>query len=126
LVWAVSISLIVYALLSFGALRRTMLVLVKPIVSLAAHSRPAPPDDSIFGLSHVDLPSHIVVFGLPIPLSVLITAAMTMPALLIANDIAHWHRRRTRDRLGQCLDCGYQLTTHRGRCRGCGVRIGPG
>jgi hypothetical protein len=71
-------------------------------------------------------PSGVTIFGLQIPLSCVIAAAVTMLAMpLIADFMTHLRRQR-RARNDQCVDCGYPLTAWRGRCPGCGERIGPG
>jgi hypothetical protein len=124
-IWTLSIAMLVYGLLFHGLLRRAMLVLF-PTVSMSSVQtwKPRPDEDVIFGISPTDISWHVDVFGVHVPLSVLFTTALTIPALLIANDIFTWRRRRERN--GQCVECGFELATRRGRCAGCGVRIGLG
>ena len=111
LVSALLISLVVYFVLFAYLCQRT--ISCRLIASAPTAARRAPQ-------------GYVDVLGFPVAISVLVTLALTIPALLAANQFAVWHRRRTRDRLGQCLDCGYPLRTWRGRCPSCGVRIGPG
>jgi hypothetical protein len=71
-------------------------------------------------------PPGVPILGFRVPVSCLIAAAVTMLVMpLIADFMTHLRRRR-RARNDQCVDCGYPLTTWRGRCPGCGERIGPG
>jgi hypothetical protein len=122
LVLALAIMLVAYAPLFFVMLRRTMYVFFPPM-GIRGPKRSGPPAD-LFGLP--DMPTVVHEWGIPVHVSVVLALALTIPALLIANDIACWRRRRRRERLGQCVDCGHPLKTWRGRCPGCGVRIGPG
>jgi hypothetical protein len=71
-------------------------------------------------------PPGVPILGVRVPVSIILAAAVTMLVMpLLAEFMTHLRRRR-RDRNDQCLDCGYQLTTWRGHCPGCGVRVGPG
>ncbi|MEO6436321.1 MAG: hypothetical protein ABIP55_11265 [Tepidisphaeraceae bacterium] len=114
---ALVVGLLFYAATSLGTLRRSMLVLF-PING----RRHAP--TGLFGLEAPDGIQQI--FDSPIRFAVVMTLAVMPPLMLVLNEFFIWHRRHTRDRLGLCLDCGHQLRAWRGRCPGCGVRIGPG
>ena len=61
-----------------------------------------------------------------IPVSVLVAAAVTILAMPLFAHFMTYLRRRRRFLNDQCVDCGYQLTSWRGRCPACGVRVGPG
>ena len=49
-----------------------------------------------------------------------------LPIMGIALEITYHFERRYRESHGMCRDCGHRLVSRRGRCPGCGVRIGPG
>ena len=68
---------------------------------------------------------RINILGIPVPISVLIAGLLTIPAMLYANEFALWWRRRRRERLNQCVECGEPIRAFRGCCRRCGNRIGP-
>jgi len=62
----------------------------------------------------------------PIPLSAIIAAWATVQFFPFIVAFAHHHRRRRRYLNDECLECGHPIEKYRGRCPGCGVRIGPG
>jgi hypothetical protein len=126
-VWLLSIAMLVYALLFWGLLRRAMLVLF-PIQKLSGPRRwqPSADEDIIFGLTPGDIPTHIEVLGVPVPLGVLVGAWLTVVAFPFIAQLADSARRRRRLLDDECLECGRPITSWRGRCPGCGVRIGPG
>jgi hypothetical protein len=114
---AIIIGLLVYGFLVGGTVRKIFRPFWMPAEYYKAHAGGSnPPDDTI----------RINVLGLPIPLSTLIAAALTLPGMAAFNDLAVWWRRRRRDRLNQCLECGHPIKVWRGRCPRCGERIGPG
>jgi hypothetical protein len=63
------------------------------------------------------------IFGIPLQLIVVLT--LTFIGTFIAAEIAVRMRRRRRQRLDQCVECGSPIRSWRGRCPGCGVRVGP-
>ena len=127
IVWLLSLAMLVYALLFWGLLRRAMLVLF-PMHKITGPRRwqPSADEDVIFGITPRDVPSHIDIAGFDVPVPVIIAALLTIQLFPLIPLIANRHRRRTRERNDQCLECGYPITRWRGHCPGCGVRVGPG
>ena len=111
LLTALSISLIVYLVALHCILRR--LIRSCPIGALPPGAKRVPD-------------GFVEVFGVAVPISSVIAALCTIPAMLIIADLAHRLRRRRRYLNDECIECGHELTRWRGRCPGCGVRIGPG
>ena len=87
---------------------------------------PRPNEDPIFGIAPSDIPTHFDVARVRIPISALIAAWLTIQFFPFIVLFAHHHRRRRRFLDDECLECGRPITKWRGRCRGCGERIGPG
>ena len=54
------------------------------------------------------------------------TVAVMIGLLPSVNELTTRLRRRRRFLDDECVDCGRPITSWRGRCPGCGVRIGPG
>ena len=127
LAWVVWVPLLVYGVLSYGAVRRAVRV-AAPTVSMSGVHRwhPRPDEDTVFGVSPDDIPTYVYFGPVRVRLSVLIMSCLTLQSIPFVCAFADWNRRRRRGRLDQCLECGYELTSWRGRCPGCGVRIGPG
>ena len=50
--------------------------------------------------------------------------AFTKAVTKLRTDHPTFRRRRFFD--DECVECGHPITTWRGRCPGCGERIGPG
>jgi len=69
---------------------------------------------------------YVLIFGVPIHYSVPLTAAATALALLLLADLMARLRRTRRAQFDECVECGRPITSWRGRCPGCGVRVGPG
>jgi hypothetical protein len=122
-----SIALFVYCLLCWGAVRRLLLVACPEIH--AHHVEPWHPradEDPIFGIAPSDVPTHFDIAGIRIPISALIAAWLTIQFFPFLVAFANHRRRRRRFLDDECLECGRPITEWRGRCPGCGVRIGPG
>ena len=117
---AVLITLIVYAPILYALFRRVMLRLAPPLVSLSNKKRPPPPDDLL------GLPSLASVVDFIIYYRWVVLLWSILPATWLGLELFYKLRRHQRDKLGLCLECGYRLESHRGRCPGCGVRVGPG
>jgi hypothetical protein len=66
---------------------------------------------------------QVHVFGHTLPLTVVIAAAAILPIWWLAARMYDSNLRHTRERLGQCLECGQPLSGKRGRCPGCGERF---
>jgi hypothetical protein len=119
--------MLVYGILSFGLFRRAMLVFCPEVHAHHVERwRPRPNEDPIFGIAPSDIPSHIDIAGLHIPLSAIIAAWATIQFFPFLVAFANYRRRRRRYLNDECIECGHQLTSWRGRCPGCGIRIGPG
>ena len=117
----------VYALLFWGLVRRTMLVLFPMQCIHGTHRwHPRADEDVIFGVCPSDVPAHIQIAGVQVPLSVLLAAFLTIQAMPLFAGYMHRRRRRLRFLNDECLECGRPIVSFRGRCPGCGVRIGPG
>lgn len=65
---------------------------------------------------------RVNVFGYYVPWPVVAMAGSVAPTWWVTAGAFRVARRRRREQLGQCLDCGYQLTSKRGRCPRCGLR----
>ena len=127
--WLFAISMFVYALLLWGVFRRVMRALAPPLVSVGSPDErwvPRPDEDLIFGISPSDVPSHIDLGGVHVPLSVLIAGFVTIQCFPFIVYFADRLRRRRRELNDECVECGYPITKWRGHCPGCGIRIGPG
>ena len=112
------IALLVYAVLTWGVMRRIALVFCREVhVHEVARWVPARDEDPIFGVRPSNVPGALK-FGLA-------AALLSFPTWCLTGEILRRRRRYVRDRRGQCVDCGHPLTTWRGRCPGCGTRIGP-
>jgi hypothetical protein len=121
-----SIALLVYALISWGIFRRAMLTFCKEVHAHHVERwHPRPDEDPIFGIARSDIPTHFDVAGIRIPLSSIITAWLTIQFFPFVVAFANHRRRRRRFLDDECLECGHPITKWRGRCPGCGERIGP-
>jgi hypothetical protein len=60
--------------------------------------------------------------GLSAPLMAVIGITTIPPIWWLASTLYAANLRRTRERLGQCVECGEPLPKKRGRCRRCGER----
>jgi hypothetical protein len=69
---------------------------------------------------------YVLIFGVPIHYSFFLAAAATALALLLLADLMNRLRRTRRAENDECVECGRPITSWRGRCPGCGVRVGPG
>jgi hypothetical protein len=124
--WLLSIATLVYALLAWGVFRRVMLTFVKVICLHGEHKWvPRPDEDVIFGISPSDIPAHIQIAGVPVPLSVLVVTFLTIQAFPFLCAFMNRRRRRLRYLHDECIECGRPITSWHGRCPGCGMRIGP-
>jgi hypothetical protein len=54
------------------------------------------------------------------------TAAVMIGILPFITELTTRLRRRRRFLNDECIECGRPITSWRGRCPGCGVRVGPG
>jgi hypothetical protein len=61
--------------------------------------------------------------GLSVPLIAVIGSTAIPPVWWLASTMYAANLRRTRKRLGQCVECGEPLRKKRGRCRRCGERF---
>jgi hypothetical protein len=121
LVTALAVGLLVYGFLLTATMRQALMTFCRPC---CMHSDPH--TASGVARSTQNGPTRIDILGVPVPLSTLIAAALTLPGMALTNDIVTWRRRRKRERLDQCLECGRPIRRFRGRCPGCGERLGPG
>ena len=71
-------------------------------------------------------PGYVEAFELLLPMWIVWGLWLIIPVTGMGFEIYWKSQRWWRDRNGQCVDCGYRLTTWRGKCPGCGLRIGPG
>jgi hypothetical protein len=71
-------------------------------------------------------PPGVPIFGVRVPVSAIVTACVTAIAMPFVATFMHHHRRRRRYLNDECIECGRPIEKYRGRCPGCGVRIGPG
>ena len=78
------------------------------------------------GFRAIEVPRHIEARGIPVPLWCVVLLWFVLPIMGIALEITYHFERRYRESHGMCRDCGHRLVSRRGRCPGCGVRIGPG
>ena len=108
---ALSISLIVYLVV----LHRIMHWLFRPCLMGASPPGPRRAPNGF-----------VEIFGLAVPISSLIAARCTIPVMLMIADVASRLRRHRRYLNDECVECGHPISRWRGRCPGCGVRIGPG
>ena len=117
----------VYALFAWGIMRRVILVACPEVHAHHVERwQPRPDEDPIFGVASRDIPSHINIAGLPIPLSAIIAAWLTIQFFPFIVAFANHRRRRRRFLDDECIECGRPIERFRGRCPGCGERIGPG
>jgi hypothetical protein len=120
---ALAISVIVYVPIIYALIRRVFMVLVHVG---GVTSKPPPPPKDFFGLPPLPLPGWVEVFGHYFPAWMVICLWMVLPATWYAFVLCDRIQRRRRDKLGLCIECGFRLRSWRGKCPGCGVRIGPG
>ena len=111
LLTALSISLIVYLVALHGIFQRLVRTCGMGASTPGAQRVPA---------------GFVDVFGFMVPVSSVIAGLCTIPAILIIADLADRWRRHRRYLNDDCIECGRPITSWRGRCRGCGMRIGPG
>src|SRR5688572_22324797 len=116
---ALAVALIIYTLFTGLILHRVGTKLVQgPICLHTRHpaqtcpSKPPPPG--------------VPIFGVRVSVSSLVAAGVTIASMpLLAEYMTH-RRRRRRYLNDECVECGHPITSFRGRCPGCGVRVGPG
>jgi hypothetical protein len=68
---------------------------------------------------------RVEILGRVIPFWELALAGSILPVSLCAHMLYGAIRRRYRVKHDLCTECGHRITTWRGRCPGCGVRVGP-
>ena len=78
------------------------------------------------GFRAIEVPRYIEAWGVPVPLWCVALLWLFLPIVGFALQITFYFERIYRGRHGMCLDCGHRLVSWRGRCPGCGVRVGPG
>ncbi len=66
---------------------------------------------------------QVFILGHAAPLLAVIGTASIPPTWWLASVIYASKLRRTRERLGRCLECGLPLSAKRGRCARCGERF---
>jgi hypothetical protein len=120
----VALCLIVYGILTVATIRKSFRTFV---VVICCHEHHKEVDTEPYGLPlpTISKPAPIIIFGVPVPISNVVAGLLIIPGVCITHDVATWRRRRRRERLRQCLECGHPLHSWRGRCPGCGVRLGP-
>jgi hypothetical protein len=115
-------ALLVYGLLITATMRKAMRSLV---VVGCIHHHEKEADTEPFGIPAIPSPPPISIGGMQIPIANVIAGLMLIPGVCLTHDIATWRRRRRRERLNQCLQCGRPIQRFSGRCPGCGERIAP-
>lgn len=113
---ALAIGLTLYALFTGLILRRIATELIEGPICLHSSCRTCQPARA---------PAGVPFFGVRVPVSSAIAAATMMAMPLIAEYMTY-RRRRSRYLHDECIECGRPITSWRGCCPGCGVRIGPG
>ncbi|HEV2296393.1 MAG TPA: hypothetical protein VGR35_21295 [Tepidisphaeraceae bacterium] len=66
---------------------------------------------------------QVILLGRPVPLVAVVGSAAIPLVWWLASVTYAANLRRTRERLGQCLECGQGLSAKRGRCPRCGERF---
>ena len=66
---------------------------------------------------------NVSFLGYAVPLIAVIGTTSIPPVWWLASTMYAANLRRTRERLGQCVECGEPLLKKRGRCRRCGERF---
>ena len=115
---ALAIALLVYSIIVTGLLHRISVRLIQPM-----HLTVGPPYFN--APAREEQRDHIEILGVRIPFADVMTACLMIPALCLAHDFFTWKRRRRRERLNQCMECGHPIRRFSGRCPCCGVRIAP-
>lgn len=115
---ALAVALMIYAFFT-GAIYRQ--VMIKLVHVGCIHDRTTP---AASGANTA--PQTIPILGVQVPLSAILAAAATVIAMPFVATFMHHYRRRRRYLNDECIECGHPITKWRGRCPGCGVRIGPG
>ena len=108
---AVSVGILVYLILTVLVFQR-----VHRMIGVTAGIRAAPPSRPLVSGGRVNLG------GRSMPLNAAITLASIAPTCWLVLTTLSTIRRRNRERLDQCLECGCPLTAKRGRCPRCGER----
>ena len=111
---ALFVALMIYGALIVMLFQRMTSVLI--VCTLQGTARSSPPLIAIAN-------GQVHVFGHTLPLTAVIAAAAVPPIWWLAARMYERNLRRTRERLGQCLECGQPLSGKRGRCPGCGERF---
>ena len=65
------------------------------------------------------------LFDFEVQIDWLIFIGVMVPALWATAEIMMYVQRAYRERHDLCPQCGRAITTWRGRCAGCGLRLGP-
>lgn len=104
-------ALLVYSIYVCLALRQIMRVTACPVTTSAGRRIP---------------PGYIECCGYLVPVWAVVLLWCILPGTWAVLEIYYKLRRRRRDKLDLCLECGYRLKSHRGHCPGCGVRVGVG
>lgn len=64
--------------------------------------------------------------GYQVPVWAVFVLWTILPTIWLGFELARIWERRWREKHDCCLDCGRKITSWRGKCPGCGMRIGPG
>ena len=71
-------------------------------------------------------PGCIECCGYSVPILAVVVLWAILPSAWAGFEVCRVFERRYRYKHGMCLDCGTWLRSSRGKCPGCGVRIGWG
>ena len=71
-------------------------------------------------------PGYVECAGYRIPWWAVVLLWSVLPGIWLGLHLSEKLRRRRRDKLGLCVECGCRIKVWRGHCPECGVRIGPG
>jgi hypothetical protein len=112
---ALAVAFLIYGTLLVLLVQRMTAVLIVCDLRGTPRSAPPPPIRVVDGQVHVP--------GATVPLMTVIGAATVPPLWWLTATLYDAKVRRTRERLGQCLECGQPLSKRRGRCPRCGVRF---
>jgi len=115
---ALAVAMLIYAVFTGLIFQRVMTNFVHVGCLHTPHSCPACRANAP--------PPGVPILGVRLPVSAIVAACVTAIAMPFVATFMHHHRRRRRYLNDECIECGHPLTSWRGRCPGCGIRIGPG